>query len=198
MRLKLAIELSEIHDPVIFRELWVPLGLTFDQLHQLIQAAMGWESHHLYSFQEHPETRYFAVTSPFSEEFGIDATQVIADNILFSNFNINQMLSDDQRTDKLYYLYDFGDRWMHEFYVQEFDRVGTIPELVTGAGACPPEDCGGLPGFQYFKDYLSGKMSARDYFDLFVAVNVEDFDVFEFDPELAQERIRRAWQEMVS
>lgn len=198
MRLKLRIDLSEIHNPLIFREMWVPMGITFDQLHQLIQAAMGWENYHLYSFQEHPETRYFSVVSPFTEEFGIDGTEVIADSILFSNFNSNQMLSDNQPPDKLYYIYDFGDNWMHEFYVQEFDRNGTVPELVTGAGACPPEDCGGVQGFQFLKNHLSGKMSAEDYFDLFIAVNDDDFDVNEFDPELAQECIRRAWLEIAT
>lgn len=196
MRLKLRIELAEIDDPKIFREMWVPMGMTFEQLHQLIQAAMGWENDHLYSFQEHPKTRYFTVVSPNVEEFGIDATGVIADNILLSNFNFNQMLSDGQSPEKLYYIYDFGDSWMHEFYIQEFDRDGTVPEMVTGSGACPPEDCGGIQGFQYLKDYLSGKMPEEEYFNLFIAVDDPEFDAHEFDLELAQESIRQTWSDL--
>jgi Plasmid pRiA4b ORF-3-like protein len=40
---------------------------------------------------------------------------------------------------------DFGDDWTHTVTLEEIREAGpeNIPELLDGAGACPPEDCGG-------------------------------------------------------
>jgi hypothetical protein len=35
------------------------------------------------------------------------------------------------------------------------------PACVAGEGACPPEDCGGSPGFAEFKAVLAGPPSAE-------------------------------------
>lgn len=82
MRLILDIKLRGIEDPIIWRKMAVPTILTFHELHLMIQAAMGWEHQHLYSFTEHPESRYFMIVSPYAEEFGADATKISASNIL--------------------------------------------------------------------------------------------------------------------
>lgn len=50
------------------------------------------------------------------------------------------------------YLYDFGDDWQHEVIYEglvepsEMDR--RYPTCLDGAGACPPEDCGGVGGYE--------------------------------------------------
>lgn len=51
---------------------------------------------------------------------------------------------------KLTYTYDFGDQWDHTIVVER-SNVPTNPEqpaiCLDGAGACPPEDCGGPWGY---------------------------------------------------
>ena len=50
---------------------------------------------------------------------------------------------------KLLYEYDFGDSWQHELLLEEV-LVGdeTFQQMcVAGKRCCPPEDCGGPPGF---------------------------------------------------
>ncbi|MGH8961413.1 MAG: plasmid pRiA4b ORF-3 family protein, partial [Jatrophihabitantaceae bacterium] len=51
---------------------------------------------------------------------------------------------------ELVYEYDFGDGWHHDIVIEQaMPSVGTgTPHLVDGAGACPPEDCGGTGGFE--------------------------------------------------
>ncbi|WP_228489899.1 plasmid pRiA4b ORF-3 family protein, partial [Pseudomonas aeruginosa] len=56
-------------------------------------------------------------------------------------------------SDRLRYLYDFGDSWQHVIAVEAIepcDFSGTWCKLLDGARACPPEDVGGVPGYQHF------------------------------------------------
>lgn len=51
---------------------------------------------------------------------------------------------------KLLYEYDFGDGWEHEVILEKFlpiDPAAKYPVCLAGARACPPEDCGGFPGY---------------------------------------------------
>ena len=48
------------------------------------------------------------------------------------------------------YTYDFGDNWEHRLTVSDV-RQGepgiAYPRFIDGERDCPPEDCGGIPGF---------------------------------------------------
>ena len=180
MRYIIDIRLVEIHDPVIWRRIAIPMKLTFHSFHLILQAAMGWENQHLYSFKENKKSRYFHVVSPYSEEFGIDGTRTSASKILWSY--CNQFSPEEEPRDKLYYEYDYGDGWLHEIDVAEFDGSDRISaELLDGSGACPPENCGGVPGFVRMKAYLSGLMPREEYYDWMTAAEAEDFDINAFD-----------------
>jgi hypothetical protein len=56
------------------------------------------------------------------------------------------------------YTYDFGDSWDHEILVEESLIAGNddrYPILIDGAGACPPEDCGGSGGYAQLRETLA-------------------------------------------
>ena len=56
------------------------------------------------------------------------------------------------QTSTLMYEYDLGDSWIHDITVEQF-RAGNGEERLRctgGARACPPEDCGGPPGYEMF------------------------------------------------
>ena len=49
------------------------------------------------------------------------------------------------------YLYDFGDNWEHEIILEHILPRETnvrYPRCIAGERACPPEDCGGIDGYQ--------------------------------------------------
>ena len=64
---------------------------------------------------------------------------------------------DKAATDGLTYLYDFGDDWEHDIHVdgtQAPEPDQTYPRLVAAENTCPPEDIGGPPGFEMFKEAM--------------------------------------------
>jgi hypothetical protein len=50
------------------------------------------------------------------------------------------------------YLYDFGDSWEHD--VEVLGSGGETPGCVSGEGNCPPEDVGGVPGYEELLEIL--------------------------------------------
>lgn len=190
MRFILDIQLVGIEEPIVRRKLAVPGKLTFHHLHLMIQAAMGWEHQHLYSFSERMDTKYFTIVSPYAEEFGADGTKIPAQNILWSYLNQHLPTGDPGR-DKLYYLYDYGDYWMHGIDIVDYDRSNrTSTELLEAEGACPPENCGGIPGFQLLKDYLSGKITKKEYYDHLIAVDTEGYNLHKIDLHRLKLRVK--------
>ena len=69
--------------------------------------------------------------------------------------------SDNTKVDKyveqcwsFIYTYDFGDSWWHyiEVLSETEDYRNGYPEVLEAEGNCPPEDCGGAPGYwAYYK-----------------------------------------------
>ena len=48
------------------------------------------------------------------------------------------------------YEYDFGDGWRHRITIEKrlpSDPLRKPAALLDGERACPPEDCGGVPGY---------------------------------------------------
>lgn len=152
MYLVIKIELSDVDNPKIWRRIKVPEHYTFDQFHHVLQAAMGWKNSHLYRFMENDIYDTMAISSPYDEDYGINAQTVEVGNLLFQFHDTGFM---DGKRKKLKYWYDYGDSWVHEIDVEE-----VIPEdirraeIIEGEGACPPEDCGGIPGFEDIKESL--------------------------------------------
>jgi hypothetical protein len=56
------------------------------------------------------------------------------------------------------YTYDFGDSWEHRIVLEKrlpADPNLTYPLCTGGQRACPPEDCGGIPGFYNLVEAIS-------------------------------------------
>ena len=56
-----------------------------------------------------------------------------------------------RRGAEICYLYDFGDSWEHSITHQGACADGEVDAaaaVLGGARACPPEDCGGVPGYE--------------------------------------------------
>ena len=58
---------------------------------------------------------------------------------------------------KATYTYDMGDSWEHGIVLEKrlpVDAGTAYPVCTGGERACPPEDCGGIPGFYDLLDAL--------------------------------------------
>ena len=132
----------KLNDPGIdiWRELKVPSNVELDFLGHLLIDIMGWEDVHLFHFL-HNKTFY-------SDQESVDMS--FRGNVkLYSDYTLSDLLKTEK--DKMSFEYDFGDSWWHEISV-----IGVRPykkgeehriAFVDGHGACPPEDCGGVPGY---------------------------------------------------
>lgn len=128
--------------PLVWRRIIVPDNYTFLQLHLAIQAAFGWENRHLFSFSQKglADKEHYGLPDPD----GPDGYTKIKDA---SRHYIREVFT---HTDKSYiYVYDFGDYWEHKLMLEIKGRSKVTHACCTaGAGACPPEDSGGIEGYK--------------------------------------------------
>jgi len=126
--------------PPIWRRLLVPAGLTLEQLHDVLQAAMGWEDCHMHDFRIGPKR--FGKPDPNDRLMGLPATGNERTVRLFTVLG--------KVGAKAVYTYDFGDSWEHAIVVEKVlppEPELPYPVCVGGKLQGPPEDCGGISGF---------------------------------------------------
>jgi hypothetical protein len=124
--------------PPVWRRLVLPSTLRLDQLHGVLQAVFDWTDSHLHRFSLDDEAwghgeRYLC---PYDVEEGED------DGVPASDVRLDEVLA--ATGDVLTYLYDYGDDWHHRLVVEQVGPAVDEVRLVTGRGAAPPEDSGGI------------------------------------------------------
>ncbi|MCK6599734.1 MAG: plasmid pRiA4b ORF-3 family protein [Bdellovibrionaceae bacterium] len=131
--------------PVVWRSFLAHEIIDLSELHMLIQMTMGWEARHPYEFKINGKS-YGEIDSDFENDM-IEAEGITFGEAIKSSKNFT-------------YIYDFGDGWQHDVEivsVLEHDSRMIYPVCIGGENACPPEDCGGPPGFEDLKKALAGK-----------------------------------------
>ncbi len=135
--------------PQVWRRLVVPLTWDLARLHLVIQAAFNWRNYHLHEFRI-GGLRYGDVEILEEDVFEGDPRA-------FDEREVR--LRDSQGPGTAFgYLYDFGDDWHHTVEIEQLLALDAIPKqasCVAGARARPPEDVGGLPGYERFLAILA-------------------------------------------
>ena len=146
--LLLHIQLLGIKKPPVWRRVTIPSGASFYKLHQAIQASFGWENYHLHEFRIASDPP-IVITDPrmYDEDFG--------DGYFFEEKRVKLNAFLKEKGDQMEYIYDFGDHWEHQIKVERVLEGAPFISLVDAQGACPPEDCGGVPGYEYMKKVLA-------------------------------------------
>ncbi len=119
-----------------------PEAYSFWDLHVAIQEAMGWLDRHLHEFKAvDPHGQLQRIGIPLDDLEDIRPCsvgwEVPIDEVLVHGLG------------PMRYRYDFGNDREHtlEFEGPVAADGGAYPRCVAGAGACPPEDVGGTPGY---------------------------------------------------
>ncbi len=170
---QLKISLKWSHPP-IWRRVLVPENITLSDLHLVIQWTMGWYNEHLYQFQKGDQ--YYGEFEDYDVE---DATKT----------RLNEVVHREK--DRLYYEYDFGDSWIHQILVEKIlprDPNERYPKCIKGKRACPPEDIGGIGGYEWFLEVIQNP-EHPEHEDMLEWVG-EEFDPDEFDVEAADQALR--------
>ena len=139
-------------EPPIWRRIQVPETYSFWDLHVAIQDAMGWVDYHLHEFEMNdPSTGEKRSIGIPDEDAAYWGREILADQ--------QQMIADwfSMENKVAQYTYDFGDGWEHRIELEKIlprDSSIEYPTCIAGKRACPPEDCGGIGGYQDFLDAI--------------------------------------------
>ncbi len=137
--------------PPVWRRLQVSGDARLDWLHAVLQVAIGWTNSHLHQFKV-GEACYSDTRHHFAE---FEDDQKIFEE---RKFTLRQIAPREQ--DAFGYEYDFGDSWEHEITVEKIlpDTAPSSHALcLDGARACPPEDCGGVGGYDNLLKILKNR-----------------------------------------
>ena len=173
--------------PAIWRRLQVPANIKLDRLHMVLQDALGWTNSHLH---------HFIVGN---ERFGMcDVDECDEDLQDETRFKLSQIASEKNR---LVYEYDFGDSWEHEILIEKVlpsEPGMRYPRCIAGKRACPPEDCGGIGGYENFLEVIANP-DHEDYQQMIEwiggAFDPEAFDVWKTDNGLRSSRRNWEWRQ---
>ena len=136
------VELQDI-EPSIWRLIDIPSSYTFWDLHVAIQDSMGWLDYHLHSFNIRTARKKQPVL------IGIPGDEL--ENTTLPGWEIPVSRYFKQPGDEAVYDYDFGDNWRHKITLTGINLQTNgikYPHCVDGQRQCPPEDCGGAPGYE--------------------------------------------------
>lgn len=176
-------------NPPIWRRIQVR-NSTLDKLHERIQLAMGWQNCHLHLFEIDGE-RY---SDPRLMQYDFDDRLVIDTTIT----KLDETLPKNGKPLQFLYSYDFGDDWRHEILFEgclQAKEGQRFPVCVEGERACPPEDVGGVWGYENFLEAIvDPKHEEHEMYMEWAG----KFDPEEFDAQKATKKMRRGlpnWRE---
>ena len=156
--------------PPIWRTVLVPSSIGLAAFHEVIQTTMGWTDTHLHQFIANN-----VIYGIPDDDFGLEMEDE-------AKYKLSHLLVKEK--DTITYEYDFGDSWEHKILLEKilpFDTKTTLPVCIKGKRACPPEDCGGIWGYE---DLLEAISDAKhpEHADMLQWLGGE-FDPEEFDLE---------------
>jgi hypothetical protein len=168
--------------PAIWRRLLLPVSLNLGELSRVILGTMGWRGGHLHVFEiggwEYGDPQ---MVEDAEDERRMTLAKLIAEGV-----------------SRFVYTYDFGDDWDHVVLIEKNSPPSEAqsPACVAGERACPPEDCGGEPGY---KELLAAlKAPDRPESRELLEWADEDFDPEDFSLEEADRRVKTFFRRVSS
>ena len=181
------IELNEIK-PLIWRQIQVPASYNFWDLHVAIQDSMGWLDYHLHAFR---------IRMPHKKkmiEIGIPDEEFDSRNVL-PGWEISITEYFTQPGDSAVYEYDFGDCWHHNVLLEAIllkEKGVKYPKCIAGERACPPEDCGGVPGYYELLEVIENP-SDPEYEEIVAWLKGHAKNYFPYDPDAFKPEQLKFW-----
>lgn len=131
--------------PKIWRRILIYSNTKLSDFHEILQICTGWRNCHLHQFIKDEIYYTKKMNDDFDEEYIVD----------YKNMKIKDLLKAEN--DKIIYEYDFGDSWEHNIILEKilsYDNNIKYPICIKGKRNFPPEDCGGIYGYEGLLDIL--------------------------------------------
>ncbi|MBI1845352.1 MAG: plasmid pRiA4b ORF-3 family protein [Candidatus Rokubacteria bacterium] len=136
---RVKITLAEV-EPPIWRRIRIRGDVSLERLHDVFQCIMGWQDAHLHEWTV--GGRRYGQPEPDEPDYEVE-----------DEANLTLREAAPVEGAHFQYLYDLGDSWAHEVIVERIeppDPEFRSLECLAAERACPPEDCGGPPGYEEF------------------------------------------------
>lgn len=149
------ISLDDAPVPVV-RRLSVPSNLYVGHFVYVLVYAMGWDGYHLTELTQGDTLWRSSKEKAMDAESDLDYEECYPGMKVRNSFRatVSQLLK--KVGDECSLTYDMGDSWHHTVRLVEirryedalirFSNIGV--EVLSGEGVCPPEDCGGVSGYE--------------------------------------------------
>lgn len=174
--------------PDVIRIVQMPMSLTFEDLHDVIQTVFMWQKMHLHQFVLEDG----AVIVGSEQKYNIDRYQIDGNEEAYAASHLKLIDAITPEVNGVFtYIYDFGDSWEHSIRVRKFysEKKRCYPKLTLMSGDPVPENVGGAEGYKYFLDVIKDptheehsviKEWSNDYFSNLMIYN----DVNHFNHDL--------------
>lgn len=160
-------------EPKIWRRVLVPSDVSLHDVHKIIQTAMGWENSHLHQFIASDNQIYsLPMEGVWADIPAKDSRKVKLADLL------------TKKNDPLIYEYDFGDGWRHLILLEKnvpHEQNFNHPVCIGGEMNCPPEDCGGIWGYEEMLEVLENPDDEE--YEEYLEWLGEEFDPEYFDKD---------------
>lgn len=169
-------------NPLIWRRIETH-DVSLAKFHEQIQTAMGWTNSHMHQFIV-GKLRY---TDPEM----LDDVFAEPDEKPYNGMHLSDLIRLHGPKLRMIYEYDFGDGWEHQITLEKTSVPESgvkYPRCLAGARACPPEDIGGIYGYEDYLDAIANPQ--HEEHENYLEWN-GPFDPNEFDPQAATKAMKR-------
>lgn len=156
MAYQFKIQIKGITKPPVWRRVVVPEDFSFFQFHYIIQCSFGWWNEHLFQFGDGVYEGNVLINIPYEDDLFYRTLPLNA-----TKTKLSQIFA--ERFKKFYYIYDFGDDWVHTITLEDVvPHTSEHAICLAGKGTCPPEDCGGIYGYEELKYHFREKPNSKE------------------------------------
>lgn len=186
------IQIKGITKPPVWRQITVPENFSFYNFHQTIQIAFGWWNAHLFKFSPDGYRSEPCIQEIYHDEMDFGYREIVD----ATKAKLSKYFKSEKQ--KFTYIYDFGDSWEHVIVLEKILPEKTkSPTLIAGKGQCPPEDCGGVWGYEELKEIMKDPQHPEysEYIEWLGLDEGEKWDPSEFDIETRRAMLENAFKQ---
>jgi hypothetical protein len=175
---RLKVEIDDVM-PAVVRRIEVPVAIRLDDLHFVLQIAIGWQNCHPFEFRT-------GDADPDSKRWGLLDRDDPDSNLLAAE---TATLADVLALRHTFrYDYVYGEDWAHTVALEDIAPAAldaSYPRLVSAQGRCPPADIGGPEGYETFLQAIADPEHLHHD-------GMMEWDDPDFDPNTVDEAAIRA------